>query len=221
MTQVSINPDDDGWRGPWRPQMSPYDALLNEFRDIKRQLAALQRAAPGRASGMRMAADGVTFEDKMTASGATTIAGVGMNTFIPQQQAIRTEVVAARGTWPDIGTRIGEVSSKADATQSEVTTARGAHATLGVRMLAISSKADDTQSEVTAARGGSPNLDARLDAMPSASSVSTLQSQMSTVRDALVIIIDMVEDLGARLNDLDGKGMGTGTWPPPLPSIPP
>lgn len=190
MTQVAIGPD-DGWQGPFRPETTPYAALMRRLEAIERELAALQRAAPGRASGVEMAEDGVTFSSKLTANGATTIIGVGMNTFIPQMQSVRAEVIAARGSWPDIGTRMTQISSKADAVESEVTAARGVHENLGTRMTAISTKGDDAlsaanavQSEVTAARGGQANLNARLNSLPTSSSITNLQNQITSLANS-------------------------------------
>lgn len=214
MTNVTIDPNDHGWQGPHRVHASEFGRLITMLRELDRRLQALERAAPLRASQIRLDPSGMYVDGVLEVPGttrlgsATSIAGVGMNTFITQQQAVRSEVLSARGPWPDIGTRMTQISTKADDVQAEVTSARGSHANLGTRMSAISSKGDDAlstanavQSEVTTARSGSASLNARITAH----------------RAALQTVVNKVDDILDRLDDLDNKGIGQGTWPPVIP----
>lgn len=182
---VPVDPVNDGWQGTPRYPTGEFSQLLSMLRDLDRRLAALERAAPGRVSGLRMWSTGVEFEKNVTATAgtvalgsSTTIAGVGMGTFITQQQATRSEVIAARGTWPDIGTRMTQISAKADDALGDASDAMSAAS-------AAQGTANAVQSEVVTARGGSGSLNGRLNTLATSASVTSLASSTSSALSAI------------------------------------
>lgn len=183
-SQVTIGPN-DGWQGRARPPTSDFAALLALLKGLDRRLSALERAAPLRESGITLDVNSVTMGGSLTATGTTTlgsstsIAGVGMNTFITQQQGLRSEVLDARGAWDTLGIRLGQISSIANSAQST---------------------ANSAQSEVTTARAGSANLNARLNAIAGSipadlsSQVAALQSRMTTAENNINTIVGAINN---------------------------
>lgn len=251
-------------------------ALTAEVVKLWQAVHALQGAAPLLGAGVRIRETGMTTEKGLTSSGAftatganvmgnnTSIAGVGMQTFITATQATTAEVGTARGSFGSLNGRLGDMTAKTAAAQSEIDAAHTGYPnlkdrvdTIGTRATVAENKADAAQAEITAARNNNPTLNDRLDiigtrATSSYNSVqaalggySTLngritavnstatnaQSEVSSARLgsstlgiriqahqlALTQIAAKVTQILNRLDDIDNKGMGSGTWPPTIP----